>query len=238
MNENGKEVIDSFEKIAEGISKLDKRPGSLCQVYLEGGASLFMNDIKSELKDIDWFIPERWLKYNEISRIKQKGEDIRNSTLIDGFTFNYTHDTKVLSTTEHNGIQFELHCMSPSMIFLIKLDTGRDKDIRDMELICNSVTPESIIAAINSCIKINSHATIMNLASQALSEITCNMLLDSKDITADIAGLIQKLEFNDADKEEIGTSFGIDLATVYKPSNDQWRGTQKRQRVQSFDMNP
>lgn len=238
MNSNKMLVTDSFERIAEKISKLERRPGTLCPLYLLGGASLFMNDIKDTLKDIDWFIPDRWLKRNEIPLIKNSFEDILSESRSDGFIFNATHNTKIISEQEHNGVTFQLHNLSPAIVFLIKLDTGRDKDIRDMELICNAIEPEEIIDAINACIRLNDHEITMNIASQALSEITCHKLLDSKNYQADIKALIQRLDLDDVDKEEIGMSFGIDINTTYKPANDQWRGTQKRSRSLTNDLNP
>lgn len=237
MKKNEDLIYESFDKISSRISQLPNRRGNVCPLYLEGGASLFLNQIKDTYRDVDWFIPERWLKYNEIPKVRSGTEDIHVNTLIEGFTFNPTFETKVMKSAEYNGVKFELHCMNPAMVYLMKLDTGRDKDMRDIELISRHVKPEDIIGAINSCIPLNDSEIIKNIASQTLSEITCNYLLDSKNYTKDITKLINMLELNQHDKEEIALSFGVNIDQDYKVSKDQWRSTQRRpERTYGSDM--
>lgn len=238
MKKNEELIYESFEKISSRISQLPNRRGTVCPLYLEGGASLFLNQVKNTFRDVDWFIPERWLKYNEIQRVKPGTEDIHVNTLIEGFTFNPTFDTQVMKIVEHNDIKFEMHCMNPAMVYLMKLDTGREKDMRDIELISRHVKPEDIINAINSCIPLNKSEVMINIASQTLSEITCHYLLDSKNYKKDITKLINMLELNQHDKEEIALSFGVTIDQEYKSSKDQWRGTQRRpERNYGSDMN-
>ncbi|MFK4132109.1 hypothetical protein ACI2KR_07400 [Pseudomonas luteola] len=230
-----KEIEASFEKIALRISQLPNRPEKTCPVVLEGGASLFMHGIKESYRDIDWFIPERWVKYNEIEAIRHNSDDIRNNMLTEGFTFDPTFDSKVEKVVSLNGIDFELRSMSPAMNILFKLHVGRDKDFTDIQLIFGSVTPENVVDAINDCIRINEHEHILNIASQALSEIGCYYFLENspKELKHNTQSLINRLEFDYSTKQNLARSFGINLETKYNPAHDQW-SSESRKKTKSF----
>jgi hypothetical protein len=223
-----KDIEDSFDKIASRISQLNHRPGTLCPIYLEGGASLYMHDVSDTFRDIDWFIPERWLKYNDIATVNQKSSklnvDLQTNHLIEGFLPDYTHNAKLEKSVTHNGITFELRTVLPEMIFLKKLDVGRDKDFADLEKISAFISPEQIIEAINACIKINSEDASLNIASQALSEISCNYFLELKpnELKIKTQSLINSLELNGHVKGMLANSFGISLNKDYSIAKDPW----------------
>ena len=241
MNKNENAIYQSFDKLSKKIANLPNRPGLICPIYIEGGSSLFLRGIKDTYKDIDWYIPEHWLKKNQINLVKNSDEDIRVTNLSyeksytdnEGFRFNPTHNPNLCKSLEIDGVTFELYCMSAAMVYLIKLETGREKDMSDLELISPHITPDEIVDALNSCIRINNKEIMANMASQTLSEISIHYLLDSSNYESDIAKLINKLEFDDDTKYELGMSFGINISRAYSPQKDAWRSTQKSPRPKS-----
>lgn len=229
MHNNKMDIVDSFTDIASRLSQLKNRPGTECSIYIEGGASLFLHDIAETYRDVDWFIPDRWLKQNEIPSVNGGKNpflvDIQTTHAPRDFKFDYSYNARPEKEVVFNGIKFILKSVLPEMIFLRKLDIGRDKDIIDLRKISEHITPMRIVDAINGCTSINNDGAILNIASQAISEISCLYYLDLKshELMSETQKLIKSLNLNDYIKEDLANSFGLKLNKEYNVAKDPWK---------------
>jgi hypothetical protein len=236
-----KNIEDSFENIASKISELDTKPGSLCAVYLEGETSLFLNGVVPTFRGIEWFISERWLKLHDIDIVNCNNTkfnvDIQTKHL-ENFIPDYAHNSKLEKSTTYNGIIFEFRSLAPEVVYLKKLDVGRDQDFEDLAKISEFITPASIVEALNASFLLNSDDTNLNIASQALSEISYNYFLDLKpnEIKEKTQSLINDLSLNEYLKNMIANSFGVNRSTNYSLAKDPWANKPAAKNSQYSDL--
>ena len=210
MNTSETKILESFEALADKISVSPHAKNKEIDLYLRGVSSLYMHGISDNAGEPEWLIPDAELSTSNIRSVGAGGEFILlgESQASQPHILNITHKSHLAAESKkHPGTR--MRCISPSIIFLSRLESSDEHDFLLREKISNFISPMDIIDAINDSAHLNTDDANLNIGRLALSEIACLYFWGAGSIIQDIEALADALKFSDDVMDKIRYSFGL-----------------------------
>lgn len=213
MNTNEAKIIESFEALAAKVSLPHSSGFNETNLYLRGLSSLYMHGISNKIASPEWLISDTNSSTTNIRSVGADGEFILVGEIQGSqpYVLNINHKSHFAAESKNNPL-IRLMCISPSIIFLSKLESSNEFDFQLREIISNFISPMDIIEAINDSAHLNTDDANLNIARLALSEIACLYFWGASSIIDELSILTESLNFSEEVMKKIRYSFGLDLA--------------------------
>lgn len=190
-----------------------------CEVIMLGGTAMYYHGVRDHYNDYDCIVEGAAIKRSELDLDREKpdfGVDFDIGCAQDYCEIDLSLKEgagKIIDGPSIDGVKWTIKIPDVESLAIQKLYMPRDKDIEDLPHIFSKVKPGAIIGRINQLAKKNDPDLILEVASQAIGEMSAYQFskkeLSGKECSKKIEGWISKINLDKGRKSELYASFGI-----------------------------